>query len=142
MQHGSLASPLFASVFDRHGIPQDLTGSSLDECLRRQSHAPSSNHHHAKDGHGLNSLLAVVSESCISVYANITGERLVKKEFGQVKAVSAQLVNRYGLPVLVVVMQDGQCVVWSLPQCDPVRTLQVQFERCVELRFSKVAALT
>ena len=126
-QQSSLAKPVAVLLLDPFGDSLTLTGTALDDCLRRQesssvADAPS-------DKSALNTLLIVVSEGGLTVKANLTGERLLRREFGSARAVSARVVKRYGLPVLVVIMHDGSCVVFSLPKCEEVKSMKLGYER-------------
>ena len=133
-QHTSLQKPLASFVLDSHGNSSLLTATTLDDCLREQErqssslmHAPhSSSTHQSKR---LQAILIVVSESSLNVKANLTGERLLKRDFQGSRAVTAKIVRRYGMPVLVVAMQDGKCVIFSLPRCEAIKTMHLNYER-------------
>lgn len=129
VSHSSMARPLSAFVFDSYGNQIIMNGTSLDDYLQSQERGPSSGHQQRLEPGTLASLVVVVSESSIDILANITGERLTKRDFAGGKAVEAQVVTRYGMPVLAVVMQQGHCVLLSLPKLQEIRTLRLNFER-------------
>ena len=135
VEHASLQRPVAVFLLDAHGNSLALTGTALDDCLRaqeRQAATASAHHHHHRPQSQpgmLHTILVIVSEAAINVHANVTGERQLKRDLGPSKAVEARVVRRYGMPVLVVIMQDGQCVVFSLPRCEVVKTMHLSYER-------------
>ena len=126
-QQSTLAKPVAVHLLDPFGNSLTLTGTALDDCLRRQESSSVSDA--PNDKSALNTLLVVISEGGLTVKANLTGERLLRREFGSARAVSASVVKRYGMPVLVVIMHDGSCVVFSLPKCEEVKSMRLAYER-------------
>ena len=78
--------------------------------------------------------MIVVSEGSLTVKANLTGDKLHKREWGNGRAVAARIVRRFGMPVLVVQMADGSCVVFNLPKCEEIRTMKLSYERYAEAK--------
>lgn len=104
---------------------------SLDECLRAAEQGDTSitSHHHHQDKAYLNTISILVGSSALTVFGNLTGERLVKRDFGQSTAVAARIIQKYAMPVLLVIFNDGQGAVFELPSCDVARTMQIPYGR-------------
>jgi hypothetical protein len=103
---------------------------SLDQCLRAAEQGGTPHmHHHNQDKAQLNTISIIVAPSALTVFANLSGERLVKREFGQSRAVAAKIVQKYAMPVLAVILDDGQCAILSLPNCEVVRIMQIPYGR-------------
>lgn len=110
---------------DPHGNSLPLNGTTLEATLKAQARGPTN----STGGGALHTILIVVSEHSLTVKANITGERLLKRDFATHKAVAAQMVWRHGMPVLVVLLADGKCSIYALPKCEEIKTFRISFER-------------
>ena len=132
-QDRSFAKPVAVLLLDPYGNSLDMTTAALDDCLKReeQRNSSQSSASASESGH-LNTLMIVVAEGSLTIKANLTGDKLHKREWGSGRAVAARIIRRFGMPVLVVQMADGSCVVFSLPKCEEIRTMKLSYERCVQ----------
>lgn len=124
-EHTSLQSPLIMFAMDPFGNPLPLNGSTMEASLKAHERAPMS----YQSASGLNTLLVAVSTSSLNIKANIDGERLLRKDFTPHKAVAAQLVQKYGMPVLAVLLTDGYCHILSLPKAEVIARLRINYDR-------------
>lgn len=129
LHHDDLRQPISSFVMDPHGNELGLDSSTLDQCLLASEGNHGNHTDYQDDKAHLNTILVVISSSTLSVYANVTAERLARKDFSGSQAVAAQIIYKYSMPVLVVLFADGQCAVFSLPGCDVIRTQHVPYER-------------
>jgi hypothetical protein len=132
LRHDSCRQAISHFLLDPHGNTLDLDGANLDTCLRADQqvamgHTPAYQHEPA--GGLLHTISIVVTPSMLAVFGNLTSERLVKRDFGQSRAVAARVISKYAMPVLAIIMDDGQCAILSLPNCGVVRTMQIPYER-------------
>lgn len=116
-------------VLDPHGNVLGMDTGALDQCLRASEHGGSAGHHHNPDKAYLNTISVIVGSNALTVFGNLSGERLIKRDFGNSKAVAARVVQKYAMPVLMVILNDGQCAILSLPNCEVIRTMQIPYGR-------------
>lgn len=129
-QDRAFVRPVAVILLDPYGNSLDMTTSALDDCLRREEERGTSRGSAQEFESGnLNTLLIVVAESSLTVKANLTGDKLLRREWGAGRAVAARIVRRFGMPVLLVQMADGSCVFFSLPKCEEIRSLKLSYER-------------
>ncbi|KAK9900591.1 hypothetical protein P389DRAFT_192855 [Cystobasidium minutum MCA 4210] len=116
-------------LLDSQGNVLSMDTGSLDDCLRASGHESPAPAHHHPDKAYLETISIIVGSKALTVFGNLSGERLLKRDFGTSTAVAARIVQKYAMPVLMVILSDGQCAIFSLPNCDVVRTMQIPYGR-------------
>lgn len=130
LDHDECRNPIVHFLLDPFGNTLDVDTGTLDQCLRASEQAGATGgYHHTHDKAQLNTISIVVGASALAVYGNFSSDRLVKREFGSSRAVAAKIVQKYAMPVLAVIFDDGQCAILSLPNCEIVRTMQIPYAR-------------
>ena len=129
LKHEECRNAIAHFLLDPFANTLNMDTGTLDQCLRASEQGGTVLSHHHSNKVQLNTILIIVAPSAVAVYGNLSGERLVKRDFGTSRAVAAKIVQKYSMPVLVVILEDGQCAILSLPNCDIVRTMQIPYGR-------------